>query len=65
MLYRAEILLLDSDESGTTLGRFETATEARTACVQHEGDALSWLQPIEDMWEAQGVERWYRVLLSP
>ena len=64
MTYRAEVLLLDSDELGTTLGRFETATEARTVCAEFEGAVLSWSQPIQDFWEAQGEKRWYRVLIS-
>jgi len=62
MTHRAEVLLLDSTDVEAELGEFESATEARTACAQHEGGMLSWSQPEEGVWEAEGVERWYRVI---
>jgi len=61
MTHRAEVLLLDSDEIDTALGVFETATEARAACARHEGGVQAWSQLEDGLWEAQGVERWYRV----
>jgi len=64
MIYRAEVLLLKSDELGTVLGNFETATRARGVCAQFEGGPLSWSQPSPELWEAQGRKRWYQVLIS-
>jgi len=63
MTHRAEVLL-DTDEPGTMLGEFETATQARAACVQFEGGGLSWTQPLPEMWEARVKKRRYRVLIS-
>jgi len=54
MNHRAEVFLLYTEEINAELGPFETATEARAACAPHE----------DGMWEAQGVERWYRALTS-
>jgi len=62
MTHRVEVLLFETDHIGTDLGEFETAVEARTACAQHAGGMLSWSQPEEGVWEAEGVERWYRVI---
>jgi len=64
MTHRAEVLHLDSTDVNTELGEFDSATEARAACARHEGGPLSWLQPWDGLWEAQGQERWYRVTSS-
>jgi len=62
MNHRAEVLFLDSEDVNVGLGEWETAIEARSVCAKHEGDTLSWSQPWEGLWEAQGRERWYRVI---
>ncbi len=62
MTQRAEILLLDSTDVDIELGEFESATEARAACAKHKDGVLSWTQPWEGLWEAQGLEHWYRVI---
>lgn len=64
MTHRAEVRLLESDRVGAALGEFETAVEARSACAEHERGGLSWLQPWEGLWEAQGIGQWYRVISS-
>lgn len=64
MTHRAEVLLLETDHIGTDLGEFETAAEAHSACAEQEGGVLTWLQPWEGLWEAQGEGRWYRVISS-
>jgi len=61
MTHRAEVLFLYSTDLDADLGEFESATEARAVCARYEGDVLSWSQPEEEVWEAQGLERWYQV----
>jgi len=63
MPYRTEILL-NTGEPESELPLSDSATGARAACAAHEGDLLSWIQPEEGMWEAQGHERRYRVVRS-
>jgi len=61
MTHRGEVLLGATDVDAE-LGEFESATEARAVCARYEGGVLSWSQPEERVWEAQGLERWYRVI---
>lgn len=63
MIYLAEVLLLNSTDLDAELGEFKTSTEAQVACERHEGDALLWTQPWAEVWDAQGQERWYRVVV--
>jgi len=62
MTYLAEVLLPNSTDLDAELGEFETSIEAQAACARHEGDLLSWTQPWAEVWDAQGQERWYRVV---
>lgn len=62
MIYLAEVLLLNSTDLDAELGEFETSSEAQAACERQEGDTLLWTQPWAEVWDAQGHERWYRVI---
>lgn len=57
MIYRTETLHLNSTDLDTEPGEFETATEVRAACAEHEGGLVFWSQLEDKVRKAQG---WYR-----
>jgi hypothetical protein len=60
--HRVEVYEPETEVLLDTLGKFETATEARTACAAHACTVLSWQQPWVGIWNAQGEHSWYRVV---
>jgi len=62
MRYHAEAWFTDTEDVAADLGHFETAAEDRSACASHDGAALSWQEPWDGMWYAQGKAYWYRVV---
>jgi len=54
MRYRADVLLLNSDQVDVPLGEFDSATEARKACSRYSSskDTLVWHRLWDGVWTA-------------